>query len=151
MSKYFSLPRKIVFAMKGEFNYADGLGGEELPFYERFRLGGPHSIRGYEDYSVGPQDEFGQNLGGNKSVELAAELQIPIAQPLKLIFFVDAGDAWSKEDTIDLRTLRPSTGFEVRFFMPGFGVPLRFIWGYNLDPYENESRNDFQFTMGTTF
>lgn len=151
LSKYWSLPRKLVFAIKSEMNYADGMSGEDLPFYERFRLGGPHSIRGYEDYSVGPQDEYGQNLGGNKAMEVSAELQVPIAQPLKLIFFLDAGDAWSKEDTIDLRTLRPSTGFEVRFFMPGFGVPLRFIWGYNLDPYEGENRNDFQFSMGTSF
>ncbi|MCD4655367.1 outer membrane protein assembly factor BamA [bacterium] len=151
MSNYWSLTKKLVFALKGELNIANGMEGDDLPFYERFRLGGPHSIRGYEDYSVGPMDEYGQNLGGNKSLKLSAELQIPIAQPLKLIFFIDAGDSWASEDEIDIRTLRPSTGFEVRFFMPGFGVPLRFIWGYNLDPYEGENRNDFQFTMGTSF
>ncbi len=114
-------------------------------------MGGPHSIRGYEDYSVGPIGEDGDNLGGNKSMQVSAELQIPVAQPLKLVFFVDAGDTWAAGDDIDVRTLRPSTGFEVRFFMPGFGIPLRFIWGYNLDPYDNESKNDFQFTMGRSF
>ena len=127
MSNYWSLTKKLVFALKGELNIANGMEGDDLPFYERFRLGGPHSIRGYEDYSVGPMDEYGQNLGGNKSLKLSAELQIPIAQPLKLIFFIDAGDSWASEDEINIRTLRPSTGFKVRFFMPGFGVPLRFI------------------------
>lgn len=151
LSRYWALPRRLVFSMKGELSYADGMNGDELPFYERFRLGGPHSIRGYEDYSIGPRDEYGQTIGGNKAMELSAELLIPIARPLKLILFLDAGDSWADEDRIDVRSLRPSTGFEVRFFVPGFGVPLRFIWGYNLDPYENENRNDFQFTMGTTF
>ncbi|MBN1295202.1 outer membrane protein assembly factor BamA [bacterium] len=151
ITRYWSLPRRLIFSLKGELNVADGMNGDDLPFYERFRLGGPHSIRGYEDYSVGPVDEYGQSLGGNKAVEVSAELQVPIAQPLKLVFFLDAGDSWAAEDHIDIRSLRPSTGFEVRFFMPGFGIPLRFIWGYNLDPYENENRNDFQFTMGTSF
>nr|HPQ40445.1 BamA/TamA family outer membrane protein [bacterium] len=151
LSKYWALPRRMVFALKGELSYADGMNGDDLPFYERFRLGGPHSIRGYKDYSIGPRDEYGQNLGGNKAMELSAEVLVPVARPLKLVFFVDAGDSWADEDTIDVRTLRPSAGFEVRFFVPGFGVPLRFIWGYNLDPYEGENRNDFQFTMGTTF
>ena len=151
LSNYWELPRKLVFSLQGKLNYADGLRGKKLPFYERYRLGGPHSIRGYRDYSIGPVGEDGDNLGGNKSMQVSAELQIPIAQPLKFVLFVDAGDTWAAGDDIDVRTLRPSTGFEVRFFMPGFGIPLRFIWGYNLDPYENENKNDFQFTMGRSF
>ncbi|MGB3976514.1 MAG: outer membrane protein assembly factor BamA [bacterium] len=151
VSKYWSLPRRLVFSLQGRFNYGAGLRGKELPYYELFRLGGPYTVRGYRDYGIGPIGEGGLVLGGNKSLLLSSELQIPIARPLKIVFFVDAGDAWSSEDAVDLRTLRPSTGFEIRFFMPGFGIPLRFIWGYNLDPYENESRNDFQFTMGRMF
>ncbi len=151
VSKYWSLPRRLVFSLQGRFNYGAGLRGKELPYYELFRLGGPYTVRGYKDYGIGPVGEAGYVLGGNKSLLLSSELQIPIARPLKLVFFIDAGDAWDTKDHVDLRTLRPSTGFEVRFFMPGFGIPLRFIWGYNLDPHENESRNDFQFTMGRMF
>ncbi len=151
MSNYWSLPRRLVFMLQGRINYADGLRGQELPFYELYRLGGPNTVRGYRDFSIGPIGERGNTLGGNKAVFLSSEIQIPIAQPLKLILFADAGNVWASGEDIDLRTLRPSAGFEVRFFMPGFGIPLRFIWGYNLDPYENESRNDFQFTMGRTF
>lgn len=151
ISKYWTLPRRMVFSLQGRFNYGEGLRGKDLPYYELFRLGGPYTVRGYKDYGIGPVGEAGSVLGGNKSMLFSSELQIPIARPLKLVFFIDAGDAWASGDSIDLRTLRPSTGFEVRFFMPGFGIPLRFIWGYNLDPYENENRNDFQFTMGRMF
>jgi outer membrane protein insertion porin family len=151
MSNHWALPRRLVFAVQGRISYADGLRGQELPFYELYRLGGPNTVRGYRDFSIGPIGERGNTLGGNKSVFLSSEIQIPIAQPLKLILFADAGNVWASGDDIDLRTLRPSTGFEVRFFMPGFGIPLRFIWGYNLDPYENESHTDFQFAMGRTF
>jgi outer membrane protein insertion porin family len=144
-----SLPKNLVFSLEGEVNYGDGWNGDDLPFYERFLLGGPNSVRGYRERSIGPWDEFGQNLGGNKALRFCAELHIPIAGPLKTILFIDAGDSYAVNDSIDFRTLRPSTGLEVRFFVPGFWIPLRFIWGYNLDPLENEDVNDFQFAMGT--
>ncbi|MBN1355628.1 outer membrane protein assembly factor BamA [bacterium] len=148
-SYFHPLPKNFVMALYGEITYANGLEGEELPFYERYFLGGPRTVRGYQEQSIGPWDEYGQNLGGNKSLRLSAELHIPIAAPLKAILFADAGDAYFKDDRYDIRSLRPSIGFEVRFYVPGFWIPLRFIWGYNLDPLEDEDRNDFQFTMGT--
>ncbi len=148
---YYKLPQEMVFAFRSEFDYGDGLEGQELPFYERFRLGGSRSIRGYPDRSIGPWDEDGRNEGGNKAVQLTAEIQIPIAGPLKTVLFADAGDTYAKEDSVDLRTLRPSVGVEIRFLLPHFYIPLRFIWGYNLDPLDDESRNDFEFTMGTMF
>jgi outer membrane protein insertion porin family len=147
-SYYRPTIKNMVFALYGRISFGDGLEDDELPFYERYFLGGPNSIRGYQERSIGPWDEYGQNLGGHKSMRLGAELQIPIAGPLKAIIFADAGDAYSEEESYDIRSLRPSIGFEVRFFVPGFGIPLRFIWGYNLDPLEGEDKNDFQFTMG---
>ncbi len=149
---YFKpLPKNLTFALKGQVDYGNGLQGDDLPFYERYLLGGPSSMRGYRERSVGPWDEFGQNLGGNKDLRLSAEIHIPIAGPLKTVLFFDAADSYAVEDHIDIRTLRPSVGFEVRFFVPGFWIPLRFIWGYNLDPLEGEKKNDFQFAMGTFF
>ena len=150
-SFYKPLKKNLVFDFRSEINYAHGLDGQSLPFYERFRMGGPRSIRGYEDNSIGPWDEYSQNLGGNKSLLLSTELLIPIAGPLKTVLFIDAGDVYAKNESMDIRTLRPSTGVEIRFTIPGFYIPLRFIWGYNLDPLVDDDRNDFQFTMGTSF
>ncbi|MBP1628446.1 MAG: hypothetical protein H6Q00_2921, partial [Holophagaceae bacterium] len=49
--------------------------------------------------------------------------------------------------------LRRSAGFEVRFFLPISPAPMRLIWARKLNPYstDTESRNDFQFSIGTTF
>lgn len=148
-SYYYSLPRNLVWSLRGEIHYADAFSGSDLPFYERFFLGGPMTMRGYQERSVGPWDVNGQNLGGNKSLLFSSELQIPIAGPFKTVLFADAGDAYASMESYEIRTLRPSVGVELRFFVPGFWIPLRFIWGYNLDPYKGEDRNDFQFTMGT--
>jgi outer membrane protein assembly factor BamA len=36
-------------------------------------------------------------------------------------------------------------------FLPIFQAPIRFIYGYNLDPFPDEDQSDFQFSIGTTF
>lgn len=42
---------------RGKLGYGNGYGGmDELPFFENFRTGGIGSVRGYEPYSLGPQD-----------------------------------------------------------------------------------------------
>jgi outer membrane protein assembly factor BamA len=40
---------------------------------------------------------------------------------------------------------------ELRVFLPIFQAPIRFIYGYNLDPWPEEDESDFQFSIGTTF
>ena len=34
-------------------------GNSEIPFWERFYMGGERDIRGYEIYTIGPRDENG--------------------------------------------------------------------------------------------
>ena len=50
-----------------------------------------------------------------------------------------------------MRCVEPAAGIELRVFMPIFQAPLRFIYGYNLDPWPEEEQSDFQFSIGTTF
>ena len=59
--------------------------------------------------------------------------------------------------------MRTSAGLEMRIFLPIFQAPLRFIYGINLHPKVildragqplangEESKTDFQFSIGTTF
>ena len=59
--------------------------------------------------------------------------------------------------------MRKSAGLELRIILPIFQAPLRFIYGINLDPKMlldqtgaplpngQESRTNFQFSIGTTF
>lgn len=49
--------------------------------------------------------------------------------------------------------LRQSVGAELRFFLPISPAPMRLIWSTKLNPYAYDlyGKNDFQFSIGTTF
>jgi outer membrane protein insertion porin family len=149
--QYFPLGNKLTYAVRGRIGYAGSFLGYDLPFFERFRLGGERSLRGFENYSVGPLNQNLDNLGGNKEFLVNQELVVPLADPLRLVLFLDAGNVFSEKEGYDLTDLRSSAGVEVRFFIPQFWVPIRFIWGWKLDKKENEDPSDFTFSIGTTF
>jgi outer membrane protein insertion porin family len=140
-----------------------------IPIFERFRIGGDRSVRGFQFGAIYPLnkkdeayfDSNGALLGGDKFVVFNLEYVYYLAGPLKVAAFFDAGNAWI-EHHLDAR-LRTSTGLELRVFLPIFQAPLRFIYGINLSPKVikdsaglplsggTESKTDFQFSIGTTF
>jgi outer membrane protein insertion porin family len=147
-----------------EGGYATGFDGEELPFYERYYLGGEQSIRGYDVRTVSPirLDPTSQRLfliGGNKYFLVNAEYVVPLAGPLKVAAFLDYGNAFDNDHNISFRDMRGSTGFEVRFTAPFLSAPFRFIWAYNfnmgdlviLPEGSRPERTTFRFSVGTTF
>ncbi|MBI2568913.1 MAG: outer membrane protein assembly factor BamA [Candidatus Schekmanbacteria bacterium] len=148
---HFSLPRDSSFMVHGQLSYADGYLGGALPVFERFRLGGEQTVRGFSRDSIGPIRSDGDAGTGNKSLLFNTELVVPLAGPLKAVLFFDAGDVYARSEDYDIRSLRTSAGAELRFFVPAFTVPFRFIWGFNLDPWEGEDGNLFQFTLGSSF
>ncbi|MGH9162228.1 MAG: outer membrane protein assembly factor BamA, partial [Vicinamibacteraceae bacterium] len=134
-------------------------GTDELPIFERLWLGGEYSIRGFDYRSIGPRDEAtGAVLGGNKSVLFNAEYAITIAEPVRLVFFYDAGQVRDDNETFRMDEFKTSTGAEVRFFMPVLNVPFRLIFAYNpqrdgvLDNRGDPQREfQFRFAVGSTF
>ncbi len=146
-------------------------GRDAIPIFERYRIGGDRSVRGFKYGSIFPLDEnnkayFDQNgalLGGDKFIVFNLEYVYQLAGPLKLAAFFDAGNAWIEGQSVNVFKMRASTGLEMRIFLPIFQAPLRFIYGINLAPKTildqtgqplpngQESRTDFQFSIGTTF
>ena len=124
----------------------------EIPFWERFYLGGERSIRGYNIYSIGPRNENGANMGGEKSLVFNAEYIIPVGGPLYAILFYDMGNAYAPDQKISLKNMYRSAGLEVRIFIPAIRVPFRLIFAYN-DPIAlyKDSHFNFRFAIGTTF
>ena len=47
--------------------------------------------------------------------------------------------------------MRYSAGTELRIFTPILGVPLRFIYAFNLDEKPGDSFDKFSFSVGTSF
>ncbi|MDH4217674.1 MAG: outer membrane protein assembly factor BamA [Candidatus Aminicenantes bacterium] len=140
------------FGIHLEYSFLKVYGVTEVPYWERFYLGGERSIRGYDIYQIGPRDETGRNRGGEKSLVFNAEYIIPIGGPIYAIFFHDMGNAYSRYENISLRNMYSSTGLEMRIFVPALRVPFRLIFSYNNRKiYLDDSNFAFRFAIGTTF
>ena len=139
-----------VFSIHGEVGYVVSTNSEEVSINEKFFLGGIRTIRGFKNREVGPQDEFGNYIGGEKMAYFNFEYLFPLYKNLGLkgVLFYDTGNAWTKDQEY-FTDMRHSVGAGVRWDSP-MG-PLRFEWGYNLDPRDGEKDSVFEFTIGKAF
>jgi outer membrane protein insertion porin family len=138
-----------------EFSFVKPLGDSEVPFWERFFLGGERNVRGYEIYTIGPRTAEGTPLGGEKELVLNFEAILHLGgaeSPLYLIAFHDRGNAWARGQKISWSDVYTSTGLEARIFVPALRVPFRLIFSYNNRRiYLEDSNFAFRFAIGTTF
>jgi len=135
-----------------EYQFIEAIGETQVPFWERFYLGGERSIRGYGIYSIGPRSEQGTNIGGEKSIVFNAEYVMPVGGPLYAVLFYDAGNAYSSDQKISLNNMYSSAGLEIRLYFSTLPIPIRLILAYNNRKIAPEDSNfAFRFTLGTTF
>ena len=151
--------QKFVFAFNIEAGQFYTYDDSDIPIYERYRLGGDRSLRGIPYYTVLPRtadlsyflNENGVRLGGDRYWMVNLEQQFVIGGPVTLAVFLDVGNVYHEEQGWDMSLYRKTTGIEMRVTLPVFQAPIRFIYGYNLDPWPEEDQSDFQFSIGTTF
>jgi outer membrane protein insertion porin family len=147
---YFPLPVfNLVWAVRGLFGMAEGWGGQEVPIFERFFLGGATTLRGQGTREVSPKDAAGERIGGDKELLFSTELLIPIVARFRVALFFDAGNAYGFGTDFDPTNLRLGAGAGIRFFSP-LG-PLRLDFGYNIDREPGEDEFQVHFTVGTPF
>jgi outer membrane protein insertion porin family len=129
------------------------IGGEEVPLFERFFLGGPYSVRGFRSRSISPTDSnTGELIGGNKELVANLEYLFPIVGEIgfKGVLFFDAGNSWAQGSWPFMdQGLWAAYGVGIRWYSP-MG-PLRFEWGRNLDRREGQPKSVMEFTIGTAF
>lgn len=152
--------------------------GQRTPITERYFLGGPQTLRGFDDFRLSPCETRGRGadpggstvcdeIGGDKEMHFNLELEFPIVQSFGLrgVVFMDAGNAFGMRDNFSFKpdfvvpfedreaefrnVLRTSVGFGVRWRSP-IG-PLRFEWGYPLARLPGESVVHFAFGIGNLF
>ncbi|NOY14183.1 MAG: outer membrane protein assembly factor BamA [Deltaproteobacteria bacterium] len=147
--QFFPLFWDTVFSIHGETGYVVATGSDEVPLSERFYLGGIRTIRGFKTREVGPKsgDDF---IGGKAMGYLNFEYLFPVSKKLGLkgVLFYDTGNAWLDGGDY-LSEMRNSVGAGIRWNSP-LG-PLRFEWGYNLAPEQDEKKSVFEFSIGTAF
>jgi outer membrane protein insertion porin family len=141
-----------VIGFHAEYEFIKAYNNSQVPYWEKFFLGGERSIRGYEVYSIGPKNESGLILGGDKALVINAEYIIPIGGPLYGILFYDIGNALASSQSLSFKNMYTSTGLEARIFVPALRVPFRLIFAYNNRTlYTGQSNFAFRFAIGTTF
>jgi outer membrane protein insertion porin family len=112
----------------------------------------------------------GANIGGNMEAYENLEFEFPLIDKVGIrgVTFFDAGNAWNTENQFCKTTpapqfpnvinpcfsasfpfVRTSVGFGIRWFSP-LG-PLRFEWGFPLQPLPYEQSQVFEFTIGNFF
>ena len=127
--------------------------GGRVPIFERYFLGGPYSIRGFKSRTVSPKDpNTGELIGGNKELFMNVEYIIPIVNEygFKAVLFFDAGNSYRQSDwPWEGQPLKTAAGAGLRWYSP-MG-PLRFEWGWNLNPKPGEDKMVAEFTIGTVF
>ena len=146
--------REYALLLRGELGYANGLGGKPLPFFKSYYAGGPDSVRGYRPFSLGPQDEFGNSIGGNTKIIAGAEFLFPVPgadkeQSLRLSSFLDLGNVYADGQKLDLGELRASWGLGLSWLSP-FG-PLKLSYAFPVNARDVDQEQRLQFTFGTGF
>jgi outer membrane protein insertion porin family len=152
---YYPLTTDFTIALNGEVGYGGGYDGQTLPFYKAFYAGGPSSVRGYEQSSLGPRDANGV-LGGSRKAVGNAELLFPVPglgqdRSARLGVFFDAGQVWDEASPFTLSDikLRYSTGVLFSWNSP-FG-PLKLSVAQPINSQPGDRIQRFQFQFGQSF
>jgi outer membrane protein insertion porin family len=90
-----------VLELGGSAGVTDKLSGSrDVPFYDRFYLGGQNTLRGYDYRGVGPREvtRDGQHfepIGGDTYWMATAEYSIPVISRLRFAVFYDIGNVYA--------------------------------------------------------
>lgn len=126
---------------------------DDVSFYDRFYLGGPDSLRGFEHRDVGPRDsdDGEQAVGGNSYGMLSFEYGFRLAEPLGLVAFYDMGFVNESEYDFSLSDYASNWGVGARIIL--MGSPLKLDLGFPLTVPDNAEDNgaQFNFSFGTRF
>ncbi len=154
--QYFPIAENVTLLFNTQLGYGKAYGGTlSLPPFENYYAGGSRSVRGYDSNRLGPRDPATNNpLGGNKRVVTNLELILPNpfaenSKSIRFSIFLDAGNVFAENQSIDVGELRSSLGAALIWITP-VGL-MRFSWANTLNDKPGDDTKSFQFTLGSTF
>lgn len=132
---------------------------QPVPFFDRFYLGGPNSLRGFDYRDVGPVSGR-EPVGGNSYAFGSLEYSIKVADPLRLAMFYDWGFVNQGDFDFNPSSFNDNWGVGVRLLVLGnplrldLGLPLNSTKYYDQNGnliFDNNTGNQFNFSFGTRF
>ena len=156
-AKFFETftPMEQVLSIVGRTGTLGRFDGKDadVPFFEKFFLGGPYNLRGWDYREAGPQDSKEPN-GGNSYSYLSAEYTFKIADPLRFAVFYDGGFLRTNDFKFlpgdDMEGWHDNWGLGARIMV--MGMPLRLDLGFPIsDPSKTGGSPQFHFSGGTRF
>jgi outer membrane protein insertion porin family len=172
--QFFRLPLlPLTFCFNSSLSYSRALGDTtSMPPNRHFFIGGPDSVRGFRELTLGPRDSLGNPYGGDSALSGQLEAIFPTppkwANSMRASAFLDFGQAFYLGDTefvdkagfpvdygFDLKKLRASVGVAVQWLAPlglfrfSYAYPIR----YRRDTWREygDDREGFQFSIGRAF
>ncbi len=148
---------RTYFRFHSNFSFVYKTSSSQVPFYERYRLGGFNDLRGFPFQSLGPteqlvlesgEDAVPYNRGGNKKMVYTLEYYFPLIPEagLKAVLFGDVGQAFDDGSGLSFDNLEKDIGFGFRWITPI--APFRFEWAYPWVDGKLSSKPEFIFFLG---
>jgi outer membrane protein insertion porin family len=149
-----------VIEVDGHVGIAKGVSGGDVPFYDRYFLGGEYDLRGFKYRNIGPREGnnfppgtiFNEPIGGDSFYFGSIEYSLPIIEKegsfgLRFALFYDVGSVGTGPYTFS-GNFDDDWGVGLRLNIPRLG-PLRLDYGIPIthDQY-NGSSGQFQFSAG---
>lgn len=155
--------RKLVLMTNFNFSFVNSFTDDGyLPPTEVFYMGGNGltyntiALRGYDDRSIGPKNQFGSPIGGSVLAKFGVELRYSLSQdplPIFILAFAESGNTWASITKLDPFDLYRSAGFGTRLILPAVGL-VGFDFGYGFDRRAVDGQDPkflFHFQFGKGF
>jgi outer membrane protein insertion porin family len=139
---------------------AESLQSGDVPFYERYYLGGLYSLRGFKFHNISPREHSSANtfyeepVGGDTYWFGSAEYSIPIIEQehgvgVRFALFYDIGNVAADPYSWSLTEFNDNWGVGLRLNLP-IG-PIRLDYGIPIHHDQfNSGSGQFQFGVGYT-
>ncbi|MBN2190886.1 MAG: outer membrane protein assembly factor BamA [Candidatus Aureabacteria bacterium] len=154
----------IVLRLAGEAGVVEEhSGSDDVPFFERFFVGGSGTIRGFNYRECGPKsnDDInkGEPVGGKTMAWGSAEVTFPLYE--RIVFgacFIDIGNVWSDAWSFSKGGPDPynvaynmGAGIGVKLNLPIGPIRIDYGWPIKYDDFNYEKNGVLHFNMGYTF
>jgi outer membrane protein insertion porin family len=130
------------FRLQGVLGHLWSYGGKEIPFTERYRLGGDFDLRGYGPQEISPRFSILRSptdsadtypKGGDKQIYFQLEYFVPLIPEagIKGLVFADAGRVFDMGESLSMQGFAKDVGFGIRWLTPL--APFRIEWAFPIN------------------